>query len=194
MSPEDFSAAVATVYRALPRTDQTTATPVLLLITGLPGTGKSFLARKIAERLPCTIVESDLIRKTLFPQPTYRGAESALVHRVAHVLIEQMLTAGYRVIYDATNLIEWHREKVYHLADRACARLVIICTIAPESVIRERLTQRFIARDPRDLSDANWDVFQALQSDQEPVRRPHLVVDTSGDIDAAVAKVLRAVR
>ncbi len=71
----------------------------LILLSGLPGTGKTFLARKIIERLPSVLVVADLVRKVLFPQPAYTGEESMWVHRVANVAIERMLKAGYRTIY-----------------------------------------------------------------------------------------------
>lgn len=191
MIDADFSVAVAQIFNALSRTDQTTASPSLIIVSGLPGTGKSFLARKIAERLPCVIVESDFVRKTLFEKPTYAPDESTFVHRVAHAVTERLLGLGCHVICDATNLTEWHREKLYSIANRTNAKLVIIRTVAPESVIRERLAKRFSQRDPLDLSDADWAVYQMLKTELEPVRRPHLVVDTSGDMDAAVDKILR---
>lgn len=194
MLEQDFSTAVAKILNTLPNPHQTTASPSLIVISGLPGTGKSFLARKIAERLPCVIVESDAVRKTLFEKPTYVPDESIFVHRVAHAAIERLLSTGCHVICDATNLVEWHREKLYSIANKTNAKLVIVRTIAPESVIRERLDKRFSQRDPLDFSDADWDVHQMLKPELEPVRRPHLVVDTSGDMEAAVNKILRAIR
>ncbi len=184
---------VERVQRVLPIADATTATPVLIMLSGLPGTGKSFLARKIAERLPVTIVESDLVRKILFPKPTYTGEENAWVHRVAHVLIREQLATGRRVIYDATNLIEWHRERAYRLAEQTGSRLIVVRTVAPESVVRDRLAHRRTAPQVKDLSEADWHVYEMLKPTAEAVRHPHLVVDTSEDIDSAVTRVLRVV-
>src|SRR5574340_931692 len=113
MEPLPFKRAVETVLEMLPGAYETTATPLLILVTGLPGTGKSFLARKIVAHVPAVIVEGDQVRKILFPHPTYAGEESAWVHRVAHTVIERLLKASYRVIYDATNLVEWHRRQAY---------------------------------------------------------------------------------
>ncbi len=191
----DFDDAVEKVFLALSPRHEISAPPLLLLLSGLPGTGKSFLARKIAEQLPCVIVESDFVRKTLSDgKPTYASDESAFIHRVSYTVIERLLLGGTNVIHDATNLAEWHRELVYHLASRTRSRLVIIRTTAPEGVVRDRLVQRFIRRDPRDLSDADWNVHEQLAPELETVRRPHLVVDTSGDVGEAIRKILRAAR
>ncbi len=192
MEPFQFSRTVEIALQRLPGAYETTATPVLILVTGLPGTGKSFLTRKIAERLPAVIVESDLVRKILFPHPTYAGQESVWVHRVAHAAIERLLKASYRVIYDATNLVEWHREKIYWMAHRTGAKLVIVQTVAPEEVVRARLENRLRHREAGDLSDANWTVYLQLRKRVDAITRPHFVVDTQGDIEKAIRKIVRA--
>ncbi len=182
------------IIRRLPGTEYTTAAPALVLISGLPGTGKSFLARKIAERLPSVIVESDSVRQALFPVPTYSGPESMWVHRVAHAVIERLLATGHRVIYDATNLIEWHRQKIYRLAEQQGARLVIVQAVAPDEIVRRRLQQRLESPGPGDISRADWQVFERLKKQIDPIGRPHFVVDTSRDVTPAVAKIVRAMR
>lgn len=194
MEGRSFAADLDTVHKALRDSNETTAFPALIVLCGLPGTGKSFLARQIAERLPAVIVEADYVRKTLFRQPTYAGAESAWVHRVAHVTIERLLKTSHHVIYDATNLSEWFRDKTYHIAERAGAGLVVVQTVASEEVARERLAKRALARDPDDLSDATIAVYERFKRDAEPVRHPHIVVDTSRDIPRAVSRIVRATR
>jgi predicted kinase len=191
MIPESLKDSSDRILRLIPLIDQTSAAPALFVISGLPGTGKSFLARRIAQRLPCVIVETDFVRKTLIRRPAYTGAESARVHRIAQHVLERLLTLGYHAIYDATNLAEWHREVMYRLADKTHSRLVLIRTIAPESIVRERLARRSDSRDPYDHSDANWQVHELLKTEMEPLRRSHIVVDTSGDIDRAVDQILR---
>ena len=191
----NLAQAVAEVEKRLANTDQTTARPVLIMVSGLPGTGKSYLARKLAEREPFVVLEADFVRKTLFPQPTYTAWESHWVHRTIHALIRKFLAKGLRVIYDATNLIEYQRGMVYHIADKAGARLVIVVTVSPEEVVRERLRRRHEGqRDLGDISDATWQIYKRMARRQQAIRRNYLVVDTSQDLDQAIRKVLRVAR
>jgi predicted kinase len=188
----DLAQFIAKVERALPDSQETTAKPVLLLLCGLPGTGKSSLARRLADALPFVIIESDMVRKMLFPQPRYTAQESRWVHRTCHALMAKLLRRGVRVIYDATNLIEYHRELVYRIAERAGARLVVVKTVASEEVVRERLRAR--QEGAAEVSDADWRIYRRMDSRQEPISHPHLVTDTSEDLQDAVAKVLRSIR
>lgn len=41
--------------------------PSLVVVTGLPGTGKSYFCRQLAQKLETVILESDALRKSLFP-------------------------------------------------------------------------------------------------------------------------------
>jgi predicted kinase len=190
----NFSQAVATVEEGLPPSPLTTAHPVLVLLSGLPGSGKSYLARRLAEEMPFLIIESDRVRKILFPSPQYAAEESMLTHRTSHALIEKKLRAGVRVIHDATNLIGFHRELVRRIAERAKARVIIVRVVASEEAIRQRMEKRQESRTPHDLSDADWSVYQRMVPREEPIRRPHLVVDTGADLEEGIRKILREVR
>lgn len=193
MARFDLDQAVAQVEARLAYTDASAARPFLLMLSGLPGTGKSYLARRLSERLRAPVIESDMVRKTLFPQPSYSADESAVVHWVSRLLIKKLLARGVPVILDATNLIESQRELIYRLAEQAEARLVIVQIVAPPEVVRERLERRLVQREPEDISDATWGVYRRMAERQQPIRRPHLVVDTSEDIEPALEKIIREV-
>jgi len=188
--PRDLSQDVAKVEAALlPQEMASTAHPVLIVMSGLPGSGKSYLSQRLADQLLAVIIEADRVRKTLFPRPTYDAQESALVHRTCQEVMRRLLRKGVRVVFDATNLVEFQREILYSLAERCDAGLLIVRTVAPEQTVRERLEHRREA-----ASDADWRVYRRMSRRQQKISRTHLCIDTSDDIDEAVRKVMRAVR
>ena len=74
--------------------------PYLVILSGLPGTGKSYFANCLNGRLSFLTVGSDRMRKTLVPEPKYKRSEHIRVFAACHRLIEELLGEGYRVIFD----------------------------------------------------------------------------------------------
>ena len=171
-----------------------TATPALIVVSGLPGSGKSHFSRRLAERLPLPIVESDAMRQKLSARPDYSQGESERLFRACHALMDGLLRKGISVIFDATNLIESHREQLYRIADRAGAKLIMVRVEAPPEVIRQRMERRQSGIDPDDKSDADWQVYKKMSATAERIRRNHFAVDTSKDITPAIEKIVREAR
>jgi predicted kinase len=197
-TPFDIGAAVAAVKSGLDVPPPARGQPALVMLAGLPGTGKSTLARRLAEALPAVIIESDRVRQTLFDPPGYGAEESRRVHLVCHILMGWYLRHYYHVVYDATNLYEYHRQLVYRLAERSGARLVVAEVTASQEVVRQRLAPR--RREPssppsqENYSDADWDVYVTMRRRAEPIQRQHLRLDTSqGDLDSAIQELRAAV-
>ena len=65
--------------------------PVFIVVSGLPGTGKSYFCDKLAERLPIIILKSDALRKVLFSSPAYSPQESSRLFQAIHHLIGELL-------------------------------------------------------------------------------------------------------
>ena len=167
--------------------------PALIVVSGLPGSGKSYFCRKLAQRLSFPILESDALRKVLFPSPNYSLGESNRLFQACHLLIEELLRRGISHIFDATNLIERHRERLYHIADQTGAKLIIVRVKAPAELVRQRLENRTIGASPLDRSEADWKVYQKMRTSEQKIRRNHFVVDTSRDIAPVINKVVREV-
>lgn len=167
--------------------------PFLIVLSGLPGTGKSYFARKLTQRLPFLVLASDKLRKALVPSPKYTPGESFRLFAACHRLIAESLAEGYPLIFDATNLAGAHREPLYYLADRMNVPLVMVRFTAPQEGIRQRLEQRGACRQPWDFSDADWLIYRRLYPTEEPIDRDHLTIDTSGEIQTAVEQIVNMV-
>ncbi|MBA7640045.1 hypothetical protein ES703_47706 [subsurface metagenome] len=168
------------------------AEPVFVVVSGLPGTGKSYFCNKLAERLPFLILESDALRKVLFSPPSYSSNESRYFFQAVHLLIERLLKKGVAVILDATNLSERHREYLYNIADRLDAKLILVRVEAPPEVVQGRLESRL--ENSGSKSDADWEVYQQMKSSVEKIKRKHYAVDTSRDITPVLDKIVKEVK
>jgi len=163
--------------------------PTFIAVSGLPGTGKSYFCSKLVERLPSVTLESDALRKVLFPSPNYSKDENSRLFQACHHLIEKLLRRGVPVILDATNLSERYRERLYNIADRLDVKLILVRVEAPPQVVQERLKTR--SENPDSNSNADWEVYKRMKPRVQIIRRNHYAVDTSKDITPVLNKILR---
>ena len=191
MDIEEIASDVRELKKTLGEPPEPIVKPALVIVSGLPGTGKSYFSRKLAERLPSIIVESDALRKQLFQTPSYSAEESHRLFSACHRLIEDFLGSGISVIVDATNLIEHHREPLYRIAQRLQSKLILVQVEAPREVVRQRLKGRAEDLNRKDKSDAGWSIYQRMKTRVERISRNYFAVDTSRDITPVIEKIFR---
>ena len=168
-----------------------TGGPLLVVLSGLPGTGKSYFAGELTRLVPFQVLGSDQVRKLLVPRPRYTPNEHARVFGSCHRLIEDYLVQGCRVLYDATNLTKASRRPLYRICERLEVPLVLVRFTAPPETVRRRLAERAVKPRPGDYSDADWTVYCHLASQEEPIGRRHFIVDSSGGGSSVLADIAR---
>ena len=156
--------------------------PALVMLSGLPGAGKTAFARALAPRLAACTLESDRVRRELFARRRYTPAEHARVFATVRARAAAALESGRNVIVDATNLRERDRRGFVELAGQRGARLVTVRLTAPEDVLRDRLAK------PREgASEANVAVYEAMRGRAEPFAGACVHVDSRYGIEPSVA-------
>ncbi len=195
----------ARIDRHLALAVETTAMPApsLIITCGVSGSGKSWLAERIAECLPAVWLRSDVERKRLFGMA---ATERAPPDRVAEIygaetnrrtyqrmaeLAERVIRAGFTVIADATYLNRGDRESLAQVAGRMGARHVILACSAPMDILESRVRRRRLG--DRDPSDADLSVLRDQLRQRDPFAETEAVleVDThdSLDLDGLLASI-----
>jgi len=167
--------------------------PSMILMCGLPGCGKSWLAKRLAGALRAAVLHSDVRRKLLAGvAPTTRvheGYETGLYapevkERTYRSLLRgalDNLRAGHSVIVDATFSRKHYRSAFVDAAARLELPYYVLHVTADDAVIRERLARR--RNETREVSDADLDVYLRERIAFEPpeeVPHRHLVASVSG--------------
>jgi predicted kinase len=168
--------------------------PALVVVSGLPGSGKSTVADALRRRVQAAVLQSDRLRKLLVATPQYTTEESGRLFAAIHLALERLLAAGIPAILDATTLTERERRPLADIAARTGARFILVWVTASDAVIRRRLAARAAgARAAYDLSDAGVEVYELMRARVEPIAGDHVTIATDGDYLPAVEALARTV-
>jgi predicted kinase len=192
MRKSDYINDTDKLYASLGELPEAVKNPALVLVSGLPGTGKTYFSKELSKRLPFITLESDALRRVLNTNPNHSKPESARLFSAIHSLCERLLKEGYCVIVDATNLAEKHRQHFYDISDRTGVTLIIVQVIAPESVVKERLDKR--KKEPDGNSYADWKVYIRMKKSVDKIRRKHYSLDTTTDYSNILGEIVEEIK
>jgi predicted kinase len=100
--------------------------PLLILLYGFPGAGKSYFARRLCEQLQAAHVQGDRIRSELFETPRYDKQENAVVSQLMDYMTHEFLSAGMSVVYDMNAMRVSQRHALREVARRTHTQPVLI--------------------------------------------------------------------
>ncbi|MGW8387949.1 AAA family ATPase [Streptomyces albidoflavus] len=159
--------------------------PALVVIGGLPATGKSTVGRAVARRLGASYLRIDTIEQSLSVFSAYGADTDALSHAVTHglgydvayALAEDLLTQDLHVFAECVNPLKVTRDAWAAVARRTAAQfheVELICSDPAEHA--HRATTRTV--DIPGLPLPTWQ--DITERDYAPWDRPHLTLDTAG--------------
>jgi len=177
--------------------------PLLIVMVGLVGSGKTTLADALAQRLGAVHISSDVTRKRLagIPETEHRYDEPASgiyspefnrrTYEAIFTQVAEVLKDGTPAILDAAFLRQRERERAVRMAGELGADyLVVECRLSPE-LTQKRLLQRL---GEVSASDGRWEIYQRQKNWFEavkdiPVER-HTLIDTSLPLAQNIRQVL----
>jgi predicted kinase len=162
----------------------------LIVFSGLPGTGKSSIARGLAKEIGAVWLRVDSVEQALRESAALPGPIDDAGYRVMHAVAEDNLRLGRDVIADSVNPWTLTRNAWRDTGLRTGARVVeveILCTEVEEH--RRRIETR--TSDIPGLILPDWQAV--IQRDYHPWDRDHLTIDTAGrSVAVCIELVLEA--
>lgn len=153
--------------------------PALLMMHGVSGSGKSFIAGQLSTSLGAVHIRSDIERKRLFglwpPTENSPAIQSEMYAPQAtqrtyvrlQTLTRDVVEAGYSIVVDATFLRHSDRLSFASIARELGIPMIIVTCNAQESVLRERVSRRQL--NGQDPSDADVSVLETQLASWEPL-------------------------
>ncbi len=166
---------------------------MLVLLTGLPGSGKSHLARALAAALPADVLDRDTIRDAIFPPHDldYSAEQNELASQVTYRVAEYILLRDpQRVLILDGRPFSKHAqvEEVAALAQRVAHPLCVIYCWSPDAVVRRRLEED-IQSTGNTAAGRDMEKYLRIKASFEPLRVAHLSVNTDRPIEEVVRDV-----
>lgn len=168
---------------------------MIVILAGLPGTGKSTLARALAERTSGIVFDKDLIRAALFPpaEIEYSSAQDDFCIQVA------LDAAAYILGKDPNRFVfidgrpfskAQQLEQVLRAADALKQTWHILECICPEATAKERLREQ---DQSHIAANRDYDLYLRIKSKWEEILLPKTVINTDQPLALCITLALTAI-
>lgn len=143
---------------------------MVVIVMGLPGSGKSYFAEKLATTLHADYVNSDQLRKQMFPVRSYTPEEKQAVYDRMHYQMRESMLQQKDIVLDGTFYLNTIRRQ---FSDHVPVRFIEVTTTP--TLAEERLQRS------RTDSEADLKVYQLIKTQWEPLEETHLVLQSTND-------------
>jgi predicted kinase len=160
---------------------------MLVVLGGLPGSGKTTIGRSVAETLAAAYVRIDALEAAMWRAGIARDQPTGLAaYVVAEAVAEGCLRTGSRVVVDAVNPVEAARQSWRDLASRTHSPLRVIEVVCSDQVEHRRRVETRSA----DLEGHHVPTWaEVIGREYEPWDEPRLVIDTSQPLTDCLRRI-----
>jgi adenylylsulfate kinase len=162
---------------------------VIVAMAGLPGTGKSTLARALADTAGGVVLDKDVIRSVLFSEGyvEYSNEQDdfcqSLMLETAEYLIRRH--SGLRIFLDGRTFSRNYQiDRVIEASRRLNTEWRVIECVCDEETARRRLEA---SRQSHPARNRSYELYRSLRAQFEPIGVPKLVVNTDSPLEECVA-------
>lgn len=152
----------------------------IIIVSGLPGAGKSTIAEGISQELTLPVFSVDPIESAILKAGIKRSFETGLAaYLVAETLAAEQLKLGLSVIIDAVSPVKESREWWHNLSDKFNAKLIIIECVLDRELHRKRIESR--VRNMHGIPEVTWKEVENRREEYLEWSEERLILDTSKD-------------
>ncbi len=153
--------------------------PVLYLMVGYPGAGKTTVSKIIHELTGATHLWADHERRTRYDHPTHSHQENIELYEDLNAVTEDLLATGKSVIFDTNFNFYKDRQKLREIAAKHGAQTKLIWVRTPKDLARQRATHG-LGQDTRVLGDMPAEQFERISSNMQPPGADEKAIEIQG--------------
>ena len=168
--------------------------PKLIVMSGLPGSGKSTIAEGVASKLGLPLFSVDPIESAIVESGVEKSFETGLAaYLVAKVLAAEQIKLGSSVIIDAVNAEEEGKNVWRDLAKECEVELLIIeCSLSDAVIHQKRIESR--VRNLHGISEVSWEKVEARREKYTEWKEPTLELDSLNPVDSNLQKAIQYIQ
>jgi predicted kinase len=168
---------------------------MIVIMAGLPGTGKSTLARALAQRLPVAILDKDSIRTSLF-EPAYVEYSRSQDDFCGEIMLQ---TAAYllskhaelHVLLDGRTFSRrYQRDRVIEFSSQVGSTWATLECVCSEATALGRIAEA-VAANSHNAANRTPELYREIRLAWEPIDHPKLVIDTDENLESWVDRAVR---
>ncbi|HSE29633.1 MAG TPA: ATP-binding protein [Candidatus Saccharimonadales bacterium] len=165
------------------------AKPLVILVVGLPGAGKSYFAKQFSDTFSVPLISNNQIRGELFEKPQFSADENKIVERIQDLMLQQLLKTKGSVLVDDGMVTRQDRQKLVQIAKKSGFDVLTVWVQTNPDMAKMRAT-----KNPNKTPDYNVIPeahFNTIQKKFAPPTEDYIVISGMHTYTTQARTVLR---